>query len=82
MQLLNDNLDSKEGNASFALIGPGITPVYMNNPAFRVVQLDPKRQLLADYEQYYMDLILSTGKIISMITQIAFTSHQFSEKNF
>ena len=45
---------------SFVLLAPAISPVYHNNPAFRLVSLDTDQQSLADYTQYYMDLVMAT----------------------
>ncbi len=36
--------------------------MYRNNPAFRIVHLDPELQAIKEYEQYYMN-ITRTGKI-------------------
>ena len=48
---------------SFVLLAPAISPVYHNNPAFRMVSLDTEQLSLVDYTQYYMDLVMATGKI-------------------
>lgn len=45
---------------SFVLLAPAISPVYHNNPAFRLVSLDTDQLSLADYTQYYMDLVMAT----------------------
>lgn len=45
---------------SFALLAPAISPVYQNNPAFRVMSLDMEQLSLLDYSQYYMDLVMAT----------------------
>lgn len=59
-QRMNDNAAKTEDFSSFLLTAPGITPVYRNNPGFRVVSFDTNKRLLTDYEQYYMDIVLST----------------------
>lgn len=50
--------------ASFILLAPSVSPVYDNNPSFRVVSINPQEQALVDYEQYYMDLVLATGTVL------------------
>ena len=45
---------------SFVLLSPAISPVYHNNPAFRLVSLDTDQLSLVDYTQYYMDLVMAT----------------------
>ena len=45
---------------SFVLLAPAISPVYHNNPAFKLVSLDTDQLSLADYTQYYMDLVMAT----------------------
>ena len=52
-----DGLASK----SFALLVPSLSPIYRNNPGFRVVSLDTETKTLVDYKQYYMDLVMATG---------------------
>ena len=42
-------------------MAPGITPVYANNPAFRLVSFDKETLELSDYTQYNMDITLSNG---------------------
>ena len=54
------NEDKFDGYSSFLLTAPGITPLYRNNPGFRLVSFDKEKQLLTNYDQYYMDLVLST----------------------
>ena len=48
----------------FLLMAPSITPVYANNPAFRLVSFNKETLELSDYTQYNMDIILSNGIII------------------
>lgn len=56
-----DHTVSPQGlTKSFALIAPSISPVYHNNPAFRIVSIDKLRLSLMDYTQYYMDLVMAT----------------------
>ena len=52
---------SISGKKSYLLIAPSITPVYANNPAFRLVSFNKNSLDLKDYTQYYMDLTLSNG---------------------
>lgn len=52
----------QEAPKSFVLLAPAISPVYHNNPAFRVVSLDTDQLVLLDYTQYYMDLVMATGE--------------------
>jgi len=47
-------------DVAFLLTAPGITPLYKNNPGFRIVSFNKNKRLLSDYEQYYMDIVLST----------------------
>lgn len=65
--------DIKEVNSSivkavekkpFLLMAPGITPVYANNPAFRLVSYNKETLELSDYTQYKMDLTLSNGIVM------------------
>ena len=51
---------------SFLLTGPGVTPLYRNNPGYRVVSFDKDKRMLTDYVQYYMDVILSTRKLLPL----------------
>ena len=52
----------QQGSAkSFVLLAPAISPVYQNNPAFRVMSLDTDNLALLDYSQFYMDLVMATG---------------------
>lgn len=61
---------------SFVLLAPAISPVYHNNPAFRLVSLDIDQQSLADYTQYYMDLVMAT-QFSNPVWQVDYT---FSKK--
>ncbi|XP_065674252.1 sphingomyelinase phosphodiesterase D isoform X1 [Hydra vulgaris] len=47
-----------ENMKSYMLLAPSITPVYRNNPAFRLVTFNEDRNI-ADYDQFYFDLVLS-----------------------
>ena len=52
----------QQGSAkSFVLLASAISPVYQNNPAFRVMSLDTDNLALLDYSQFYMDLVMATG---------------------
>ena len=61
-------LDSSVGHQdlgkSFMLVAPSLSPVYHNNPAFRILSLDTEKLLITDYTQYYMDIVMATGKIL------------------
>ena len=46
---------------SFLLLAPAISPVYHNNPAFRILSLDVEKLSLIDFTQYFMDLVMATG---------------------
>lgn len=48
-------------NKSFAILSPSVSPVYSNNPSFRLVYIDEQERALLDYDQYYMDLVMATG---------------------
>ena len=61
-RLLHSKDDLLFRRLSFILLAPSISPCYDNNPGFLIVQLAPKRQTLVDYEQYYVDLVMATGK--------------------
>ena len=45
-------------------ICPSISPVYGNNPAYRLYTLHKDNKDLLDYTQYFMDLVLSNCKDI------------------
>lgn len=51
-------------NSSYILLMPSLSVVYRNNPNYRVVYLDPDLLAVADYEQWYMNLVLATGMTI------------------
>ena len=63
LQIL-DAKDEEASTKSFILMAPSISPVYSNNPAFRVLSLNTNKQALVDYDQYYLDLVIATGKTI------------------
>eukprot|EP00794_Sanderia_malayensis_P008096 gene8096-8964_t len=67
VQSATDKMTSKD--LSFILTAPGITPIFNNNPGFRVVSLDTKRQVLTDYEQHYMDLVLTTREYFQVFSE-------------
>ncbi|XP_028412957.1 sphingomyelinase phosphodiesterase D-like isoform X2 [Dendronephthya gigantea] len=46
--------------SSYILLMPSVSVVYKNNPNFRIVHLDPDRQAITDYEQFYMNLVIIT----------------------
>ena len=59
-----DAVQSDNNWKPFLLMAPSITPVYANNPAFRLVSFNKETLELSDYTQYNMDIILSNGIII------------------
>ena len=65
--LQDDKRDPSIENSSFVLLIPSVSPVYRNNPSFRVVHVDPDLQALTDYEQYYMNLVMATGKCYNFV---------------
>lgn len=54
-------LRDSNGMSSFMLLAPSISPIYSNNPSFRLMTLHKKEWKLLDYIQYYLDLDLTTG---------------------
>jgi len=52
----------KASTKSFVIMTASISPVYSNNPAFKVFTLRTDNQALVDYDQYYLDLVIVTGK--------------------
>lgn len=68
---LDSSVGQQDLGKSFVLIAPAISPVYHNNPAFRLLSLDTEKLLIMDYTQYYMDIVMATGKIvISTVTKL------------
>ena len=63
LQILNAT-DEEASTKSFILIAPSISPIFHNNPAFRVLSLNTDKQALVDYDQYYLDLVIATGGIL------------------
>lgn len=61
---------------SFLLLAPAISPVYHNNPAFRMLSLDVEKLSLIDFTQYFMDLVMAT-EFSNPVWQLDYT---FSEK--
>ncbi|RDD47884.1 Acid sphingomyelinase-like phosphodiesterase 3a [Trichoplax sp. H2] len=49
------------GMSSFMLLAPSISPIYSNNPSFRMLMVDKKEWKLLDYIQYYLDMDLTTA---------------------
>lgn len=64
LQILNatDEEAEKVSTKSFVIMTASISPVYNNNPAFKVYTLSTDKQALVDYDQYYLDLVIATGK--------------------
>lgn len=50
----------KASTKSFVIMTASISPVYSNNPAFKVFTLRTDNQALVDYDQYYLDLVIVT----------------------
>ena len=67
LQILDTSNEEAEkaSTKSFLLIAPSISPIFSNNPAFRVMSLDTDQEALVDYDQYYLDLVIATGKTIT-----------------
>ena len=63
LQILDaaDEEAEKASTKSFAVMTASISPVYGNNPAFKVYTLRTDKQALFDYDQYYLDLVIATG---------------------
>ena len=61
LQFGNETAPDGLASKSFALFVPSLSPIYNNNPGFRVVSLDTESKTLVDYKQYYMDLVMATG---------------------
>ena len=63
LQILDaaDEQAEKASTKSFVITTASISPVYSNNPAFKVFTLNTKKQALVDYDQYYLDLVIATG---------------------
>lgn len=38
------------------LLAPGMSPIFFNNPAFRLYQMDMHAKQIVDYQQYWLDL--------------------------
>ena len=64
LQILDatDEEAEKASTKSFVIMTASISPVYSNNPAFKVYTLSTDKQALVDYDQYYLDLVIATGK--------------------
>lgn len=63
LQILDaaDEEAEKASTKSFVVMTASISPIYSNNPAFKVYTLRTDKQALADYDQYYLDLVIATG---------------------
>jgi sphingomyelin phosphodiesterase acid-like 3 len=48
--------------ASSILLTASVTPVYKNNPSFRLVYVNDETRSFADYKQWYLDLAIADGK--------------------
>ena len=55
---------------SYMLLTPSITPIYENNPAFRFVTFNMEKKNIADYDQFYFDLVLSNGEFLELVMKV------------
>lgn len=62
LQILNSTgaATEEKSSKSFALQTASVSPVYANNPAFKVFKLDTKKKAVLDYDQFYLDLVVAT----------------------
>ena len=60
LQILNTE-DEKTSTKSFVLQTASVSPIYSNNPAFKVFTMRTDIQALVDYDQHYLDLEVATG---------------------
>lgn len=65
-----DEAAEKASTKSFVIMSASISPVYSNNPAFKVYTLRTDKRALVDYDQYYLDLVIATGKKNSLHMQV------------
>lgn len=62
-------------NKSFAILVPSLSPIYANNPSFRLGYIDVEKQALLDYDQFYLDLVMATGDhVILMFSVFVFNT--------
>ncbi|XP_068676058.1 sphingomyelinase phosphodiesterase D-like isoform X2 [Montipora foliosa] len=78
LQTLSSDItfNQRDPSKSFVLLAPAISPVYHNNPAFRLFSLDTEILALTDFTQYFMDLVMAT-EFSSPVWQLDYT---FSKK--
>ena len=67
LQILNSTDAGKDekSSKSFALQTASVSPVYANNPAFKVFKLNTMKKAVLDYDQFYLDLVVATGMLTS-----------------
>ena len=67
LQILNSTgaATEEKSSKSFALQTASVSPVYANNPAFKVFKLNTKKKAVLDYDQFYLDLVVATGMLTS-----------------
>ena len=62
-------------NKSFAILVPSVSPIYANNPSYRVGYIDVEKQALLDYDQFYLNLVMATGDhVILMFSAFVYIS--------
>ena len=71
-RFLQTNKAGSLKNSSFILLMPSLSTVYRNNPNFRVVHLDPNLQAIKDYEQYFMNLVMVTGRSVGTFCEMLY----------
>lgn len=62
--------DIEEVQGSIILISPSLSPIYNNNPGYRFVYLQKSNLDVTDYWQYLLDLEMTAGKTITVITLV------------
>ena len=83
LQFGNEAAPEGLASKSFALLVPSLSPIYKNNPGFRVVSLDTESKALVDYKQYYMDLVMATGieGLVLLIDGLQSISRESNDKD-
>ena len=62
--------DIDQVSGSVILISPSLSPIYNNNPAYRFVYIQKPNLRTVDYRQYFLDLEITAGKMISVIVVV------------
>ncbi|XP_015775401.1 PREDICTED: acid sphingomyelinase-like phosphodiesterase 3a [Acropora digitifera] len=78
LQILNSTgaATEEKSSKSFALQTASVSPVYSNNPAFKVFKLNTMKKAVLDYDQFYLDLVVAT-EFLNPVWQFDYT---FSKK--